>query len=207
MDFICPYCYLGKHRLNEALKLVELSEPVELIYHSYELHPRARYRSGKLVPQWIAERHGISLAAAEASVDELYEQGQELGISILLRSAPVTNTHDAHRVAHLALNESPKLAQDFAEQLFRTYFTESRDIGDPAILVEAAVESGLDRDQVVEVLVSDAFESDVRRDIELAADVHLQGVPHFMVNDRYPISGAQAPRTIAAALKRALDEE
>lgn len=202
MDFVCPYCYLGQHRLKEALAMLDSDEAVELFYHSYELEPRAQRHSGKSMPMTIADRHGIDLESAEASTDDLREQGLELGLDINPRLAMVTNTHDAHRLVSYAVTENNDIAFRLIERLFQAYFTELKDIGDPSLLVDLAVEAGLDREAVIEVLVSEAFHDKVVQDRKKAGEVELQGVPHFVINDRFTISGAQHPRSIAAFLKK-----
>ncbi len=200
MDFVCPYCYLGKHRLEAALKQLSTNEPVDLVYHAYELDPRARLHSGKTMPEELAERHGIDFETTLTSMDDLREQGMELGLDINPASAPVTNTHDAHRLVSYAVTVDNKIAFDFIEGLFEAHFKDNKDIGEPPVLLELATKAGLDADSVVEVLVSEAFRDKVIQDRKSAREVGLQGVPHFVINDRYTISGAQYPGKIVKFL-------
>lgn len=206
MDFVCPFCYLGKHRLARALEQVNLKEPVDILYRSFELSPKAPLRSGKLVPEQIAAAHGIELDAAIASVDDIRDQGLEIGLDMHLRTAPVTNTFDAHRLTQMVFNSDPKLAMELIEKLFYAYFTEHKDIGDPSVLIELAESLGIDRDSVVDVLVTDAYSKEVRADEKRSRDVGLQGVPHFLFDEQYAVSGAQAPKTFAKVIERIVEE-
>lgn len=207
MDFVCPYCYLGSYRLEEALRQMKIEEEVELIYHSYELDPKAPLKSGRLQTEDLMRKYGISLEQALESAEELRSQGAELGLEIHADRATVTNTNDAHRVAQMAREKDPKMAMLFAKELFKLYFTDSKDIGDPNLLIEAAESIGLDRDAVIEVMVGDAYKQAVMQDIQLAQEVSLQGVPHFVINDKYAISGAQASTTFVRALTQILEND
>lgn len=207
MDFVCPYCYLGTYRLEEALRQMNIEESVELVYHSYELDPKAPLRSGRLQTEDLMRKHGITKEQAEETAEELQRQGAEIGIDLHLEQTLVTNTHDAHRVAQLVMETKPELAMDFAKRMFKHYFTEGADIGDPSLLIEAAVAIGLDRDAVIEVMVGDDYEQAVKNDIALARDVSLQGVPHFVVNQKYAISGAQATTTFVRVLTQIQEQE
>ena len=205
MDFVCPYCYLGTYRLEEALRQLNPEEPVELIYHSYELDPKAPMKSGQLQTEDLMRKYGITEEQALESAEELRSQGEELGLEIHADRALVTNTYDAHRVAQLALEKDPQMAMDFAKKLFKLYFTDSEDIGDPNLLIEAAEAIGLDRDSVIEVMVGDVYKQAVKDDIRLGQDVSLQGVPHFVINEKYAVSGAQAPTTFVRVLTQIID--
>lgn len=202
-DIVCPYCHLGKARLEAALAQFPHADEVEVQWHSFELDRAA----GPVVDESLAERtaarHGMTVAEAEAAHDSLAEQARELGLDFQWRTAQRGNTFDAHRVIHMAGDHD--LAQPMLERLMRAYFSESEPIGDGATLARLAAEVGLDPAAVAEMLESDDYGNHVRSDEATASMLGITGVPFFVLDRKYGLSGAQPIAVFVQALQQAWD--
>jgi predicted DsbA family dithiol-disulfide isomerase len=198
-DAICPWCYVGKRRLEQALSLIDGAREFKVTWHPFQLNPdmpkqgidRREYRMRKF-GSW---ERSLALDA------QLKEVGKTVGIDFrhdLMTRTP--NTFDAHRLIWLAGQEG---AQDaVVERLFRGYFSEGRNIGDRAVLAELAAEAGLDRALTAAYLASDAGTAEVAAEEDIVKRAGLSGVPTFALDGRVLFSGAQPPELIAQVLAR-----
>ena len=201
-DVVCPWCYLGKRRLEKALASFEGRGDVTIAHRSFQLDPTrprgettsrrtmlmSKYR---LTEDRVREMdHNMeTMAAAEGLEYHLTEKGQS------------GNTLDAHRVVHLAASHGRE--DQMLERLYKAYFTEQRSVFDVESLVSLAVEEGLDATEVREALESDRYVDAVSRDLEEARMLGVTGVPFFVIDGRYSISGAQATDVFTRALAMA----
>jgi predicted DsbA family dithiol-disulfide isomerase len=203
-DVVCPWCYVGKRRFETALASFEHRADVEVHWRSFELDPSApAVREGDPV-QRLADKYGMSRAQALATDARLTDLAAVEGLDFHLETARSGNTFDAHRLLHLAADKG---VQDAVKERFmRAYFTESEAVGEHATLVRLAVDAGLDETDVNAVLSSDRYASDVRADEQQAAAYGISGVPFFVVDARYGISGAQSGEVILATLRTAYAE-
>jgi len=200
-DIVCPWCYVGKRRFESALKDFEHSSDVELRWRSFELDPGApAQRDGDPV-QRLADKYGMSLSEAQAANDRLTAMATAEGLEYHLDQVHSGNSFDAHRLLHLAAEHG--LQDALKERLFRAYFTEKQPVGDHETLQRLAVEVGLDETSVQQVLTSNEYASDVRVDEQQAVAYGISGVPFFVVDGRYGISGAQPAELILQTLRRA----
>nr|WP_027932693.1 DsbA family oxidoreductase [Amycolatopsis thermoflava] len=199
-DVVCPWCYLGKRRFERALAGFEHRDQVEVTFRSFELDPRAP-REPQPKAALIAAKYGISEAEFAANEERLTQLAAAEGLEYHLDGGVIGNTFDAHRVLHLARERG--LQDAVAERFFRAYFTERRSVFDADSLVELAAESGLDADEVRRVLADGAYADEVRADIDQARALGANGVPFFVFDRRYGVSGAQSTETFAAALDKA----
>jgi len=202
-DVVCPWCYLGKRRFERALAGFEHRDQVEVTFRSFELDPNAP-REPRPKAALIAAKYGISEAEFAANEDRLTELAAAEGLEYHLDGGVIGNTFDAHRVLHLARERG--LQEAVAERFFRAYFTEQRSVFDQASLVELAVEAGLDGDEVRRVLADDTYAGEVRADIDEARALGANGVPFFVFDRRYGVSGAQSTETFVAALDKAFQD-
>jgi predicted DsbA family dithiol-disulfide isomerase len=198
-DVVCPWCYLGKRRLEKALASFEGRGDVTIAHRSFQLDPTrprgettsrrtmlmSKYR---LTEDRVREMdHNMeTMAAAEGLEYHLTEKGQS------------GNTLDAHRVVHLAASHDRE--DQMLERLYKAYFTDQRSVFDVESLVSLAVDEGLDATEVREALESDRYVDAVRRDLEEARMLGVTGVPFFVIDGRYGISGAQATEVFTRAL-------
>jgi predicted DsbA family dithiol-disulfide isomerase len=202
-DVVCPWCYLGKRRFEHALAAFDRRDEVEVVYRSFELDPRMpRGEARPKVPLLAAK-----LGRSEAEVREMEAQLERLaaadGLEYNLEGGLIGSTFDAHRVLHLAKERGVQAA--VAERFFKAYFTEQRSLFDEDSLTEVAVDAGLDREDVRRVLQEGAYVDDVRADIEQARALGANGVPFFVLDERYGVSGAQSTETFTAALTKAFE--
>lgn len=197
-DVVCPWCYVGKRRLESALATFE--QPVEVTWRSFELDPSAPRERELPAAEHLAAKYGMSVEQAQASQAQLTELAAAEGLEYHLESTRGGNSFDAHRMIHLAAAHG---LQDAAkERLMRAYFTESEPIGDPDTLGRLMAEIGIDADEARAVLRGDAYSDAVRADEQLAYRIGIQGVPFFVLNRRYGVSGAQPAEVLLEALTR-----
>jgi predicted DsbA family dithiol-disulfide isomerase len=203
-DVVCPWCYIGKRRFERALELFERRDQVEVAYRSFELNPQAPHDEGTDLETRLASKYGVSLEEARAMNQRVVEAAAGEGLDYRLDIARPGNTFDAHRLLQLAAGEARQIA--LKERLMRAYFTEGRPIGVPDVLGELAVDVGMDGPRSRQVLGGDEFGDAVRRDEREAAELGISGVPFFVIDRRFGVSGAQPPELLAQALEHAWRE-
>jgi predicted DsbA family dithiol-disulfide isomerase len=201
-DVVCPWCAIGKAHLDEAL--TAFPHPVEITWRSFELDPSAPPVSPEPLPALLAAKYGGSASQIQQMMDRVTTMAARRGLRFDLAAARPGNTLDAHRLLHLAREHG--LQGALKARFLRAYLSEGRAIGDPEILAVLADEVGLPADETRAVLASDRFRDAVRADEDAARDVGIQGVPFFVVGDRYAVSGAQLPEVLLGALERAWGE-
>ncbi|NRF96291.1 DsbA family oxidoreductase [Paenibacillus frigoriresistens] len=203
-DFVCPFCYIGKRKFEAALERFPNKNKVEVIYRSFELDPNAQKDVDYDVHDMLASKYGMSRERAKEMNDEMAGQAQSVGLTYHFDTMVVTNTFDAHRLAHFAAKHN-KLAE-MTERLLKAYFTESKHIGDHETLADLAAETGLDRKEVAGMLASVDYTKEVRSDEQAASQLGAMGVPFFVINRKYAISGAQSSEVFLQALQKAWEE-
>ncbi|WP_437640606.1 DsbA family oxidoreductase [Sorangium sp. So ce854] len=202
----CPWCYVGKRRLESALARFPQRDAVKVVWRAFELDPSApRVRSTEAsYAERLARKYGSSVARAEEMIRTMTEVAAADGLAFRFDRVRPGNTFDAHRVLHLA---SERGVQDAVKERFlRGYMTEGEPIGEPEALVRLAADAGLDPDEVAGVLASDAHAREVRADEEEARSLGITGVPFFVLGGRYAVSGAQPADVLLGALTRAWAE-
>jgi predicted DsbA family dithiol-disulfide isomerase len=200
-DVVCPWCYVGKRQLEAALARFEHRSEVDLIWRSYELSPDSPRLVGVPMTQILQRKYGMSAEQADAANDRITGLAAGLGLEYHLDKAQAGNSFDAHRLIHLAAETGRADAME--ERLFAAYFTEGQPVGDPVTLVGLAGEVGIDFDEARAMLESDRFAADVRHDEERAAALGITGVPFFVIDEAYGVSGAQGEEIILRALEQA----
>ena len=203
-DVVCPWCYVGKRRFEEALARFPRRAGVEVRWHSFELDPRApRERHGDRL-EHLAAKYGIGRDEAAAMDRRITAAGAEVGLHMHLDRTRGGNSFDAHRLLHLAADHG--LADELKDRFLRAYFTEGEPIGDPATLARLATEVLLPAADVDEVLAGDRYADAVRADERQARAYGATGVPFFIIDETYGISGAQPPEVFTNILERAWSE-
>ena len=194
-DVVCPWCYVGKRRFERALAAFE--HPVEVTWRSFELDPSAPSEREGTASEHLARKYGMSVEQAEASHSQMTELAAAEGLEYHLDRTRGGNSLDAHRLVHLAAGHG--LQDAMQERLMRAYFTEGEAIGDRDTLARLATELGLDPAP----LAGDAYADAVRADEALAARIGINGVPYFVFDRRYGVSGAQPSELLLQALEPA----
>ncbi|WP_435742590.1 DsbA family oxidoreductase [Nocardioides sp. SYSU DS0663] len=206
-DVVCPWCYVGKRRLEKALAGFEHRDEVEVVYRSFELDPSAPQHGHEPTLTQLSRKYGRSEAEMRSMMQSLIDTAAEEGLDMRLFDNVHTNTVDAHRLLHLALDAGgPALQRDLKEQLLAAYFLRAEDVGDHDVLRAAAREAGLDAGRVDEVLAGREYADAVAADIDQAHAYGAGGVPFFVVDQRYAISGAQPTEVFERALAQAWAE-
>lgn len=200
-DVVCPFCYIGKRRFEAALAEFPGRDNVTITWRSFQLDPEAEIGTGLSVNAYLASRKGISEEQAREMNAYVTEQAAELGLSFDFDKAVITNTLDAHRLIHLAKANGK---QDAAEELFfRSYFTDGLDLNDHETLISLGIQLGLDELQVSDLLNSDQYADAVDHDQYQAQQLGCKGVPFFVFNNKYGVSGAQAKEVFLEVLQKA----
>lgn len=200
-DVVCPWCYIGKRRFEAALGRFSHRDDVEVVWRSFELDPNAPARRTGDSAQRLADKYGMSRAQAVASQDRLTQMAAQEGLAFHFDRAQSGNTFDAHRLLHLAAERG--VQDEVKERLFRAYFTEGEPIGDRETLIRLAAEVGLASAEAEAVLASNTYAEDVRAEEHEAAELGINGVPFFVVDRRYGVSGAQPADVLLQVLDRA----
>ena len=203
-DVVCPWCYIGKRRIENALAEFAHADEVEVHWRSYQLDAGAPNEPTESTSVMLAKKYGLSPDEALQMQDRVEAVAAEAGLTFRLSETLHLNTFDAHRVIHLAHQQGGNDLQfRVKEALLRAYFTEARNVADHAVLREVAVAAGVDAVRVDEVLGSREFEADVHADVEQAQAYGATGVPFFVIDQKYGVSGAQPAEAFTQVLDRA----
>lgn len=206
-DYVCPFCYIGKIRLLKAIEKLGIADQVELDMRSFELYPDAEKDVYYKGVEKIATTYGITEEQANAQLEAIQQMGMSEGIDFFLKTAKFTNTFDVHRLTKLAYSKGDKrLANRMILSLFAAFFGDNLELNNRDVLVKIAVEAGLDKDEVENVLAGDAFADEVKRDEADAQAFGIKSVPFFVINNKYSISGAQQEEFFVGALGKVLAE-
>ncbi len=203
-DVVCPWCYIGKRRLEEALSTFPHADDVSVTYRSFQLDPTTPANTQLSLDELLASKYGRSLTEARQMNQRVSDIAATVGLDFDLAIAHPSNTLDAHRLLHFAAANG--LQAELTERLMRAYFTEGRRVGDHDELATLAAEVGLDRDAAVAVLAGDDYADEVAADLALARGFGATGVPFFVFDRKYGISGAQETAVFTDVLDRAWSE-
>ena len=198
---MCPWCYIGKRRFERAVASLDDAPPIELVHRAFQLNPGAPTDRTSSRRAHLMTKYGWTAPQADSMDARMQQVAAAEGLDYHLAGTSTGNTFDAHRVVHFA--RSKGLDDAVLERLYRAYFTEQRSIFDHESLTALAVEAGLDRDETARMLAGDDYAEAVRADLQDAAALHVGGVPFFVINNRFSISGAQSADIFAEALRRA----
>jgi predicted DsbA family dithiol-disulfide isomerase len=203
-DPVCPWCYLGKRRFERALESFGHRDEVTVVYRSFELDPSAPAGVTTPTVERLADKYGMTAGQADDAQRQMEQRAAQDGLEFRMDGLRSGNTRDAHRLLHLA--KAHGVQAELAERLHRAYFTEQASIFDHSSLTELAVEAGLGRDDVIRVLASQEYGDAVDTDEAMAQALGVNGVPLFVIDRRYGISGAQPPELITETLEKAWAE-
>ena len=203
-DVMCPFCYIGKRKFENALEQFAHKDEVEVVWKSFQLNPDMKTEAGKNINQYLAEVKGWSIEKAKEMNDHVSGIAKDIGLTYHLDKAVVANSFDAHRFSHLAKKYGKQ--NDAEEKLFEAYFTDGKNTADHQTLVQLGSEIGMDATEISTVLSSDEFADEVNQDIYEAQQVGVRGVPFFVLGEKYAISGAQESSTFLQALNKTWEE-
>lgn len=200
-DFVCPFCYMGERKLELALQEFEHKDKVELIFRSFELQMGNENTNGKNIHQVVADKYHISYEDAKANNDQIVDVAREVGLNYNFDIMKLNSTSLAHQIVQYA----KKYQKDYAliSEYFKGYFEEGMDIGEEAALFLLAEKVGLDISDLKNQLSTGSLLSEVQKDEEDARKLGINSIPHFIIDNKYTVSGAQSPAYFLNALKLA----
>ncbi|HVK92834.1 MAG TPA: DsbA family protein [Mycoplana sp.] len=199
-DVVCPWCYLGKKRLEEAIRSVCDQLNVEVTFRPYQLNPDMPLQ-GVDHKKHLAEKLGGAEAVAKAN-RTLTGLGHESGIDFHFDAIALSpNTLDAHRLMRWAMIEGPEVQNRVTLALFKAYFEEGRNVGDRGVLLDIAEQAGMDRAVVCALFSAGADVDSVKEEIGMAREMGVTGVPCFIIDNKYAVMGAQSSDVLAGALR------
>jgi predicted DsbA family dithiol-disulfide isomerase len=188
-DVVCPFCYIGKRNLESALQKFRSEDDVEIIWKSFQLDPDVISKPHQSAYEYLAERYGRSIEWAQQAHERVIEMAKSVGLDFRFDKAKIANTFDAHRLIQLAKKHDR--ANEMEEVLFKSYFTDGKDISEISELVSLSKIVGLKSEDAEKVLQGSDFGNAVRQDFIEAQQLGVKGVPFFVFNRKYAISGAQ----------------
>ncbi|MBX3046882.1 MAG: DsbA family oxidoreductase [Anaerolineales bacterium] len=203
-DIACPFCYAGTTQLHQALAGFQHKDQVELVYHSFQLDPAAPFEPSQSINAMLAAKRGISEEQADQMNQQVGQMFAGLGLSMNHHDAKLVNTLHAHRLAHFAAAHGQQEAM--LARLFKAYFTDGLNTADTDTLVQLAAEAGLDPAAARAALESDAYTAEVQADVDQAAQYGIHGVPFFIFDNKYAVSGAQGTENFRQALDQIWQE-
>ena len=202
-DVMCPWCYIGKRRLEQALQQIDGID-VQIQWRPFQLDPTLP-PEGRDRKEYLENKFGGPERAQEI-YSRIETAGKAEGLDFDFKSIGVSpNTLDAHRVIRWAANEGEDVQDRLVEILFRKFFMEGENVGDHGVLVGAAQDAGMQGEIVAALLATDEDKELVEREIAVAQQMGVTGVPCFIIDNTYAVTGAQQPEQIAAAIKQAAE--
>lgn len=200
-DVICPWCYIGKRRFEQALKQCGLDEKADIVWRSFELDPAAQQQYPGTLNELLSRKYGVSLQQAEEMNARVSGIAKDVGLEYRLANARPGNTFDAHRLLHFAASQQKgDLA---AEVIMQAYFSASLPVGERSSLARLAPKFGMTEKAVLDMLDSDEYSEAVRTDEARAAELGIQGVPFFVFDGKQGVSGAQPVEVFVDMLQQA----
>jgi predicted DsbA family dithiol-disulfide isomerase len=203
-DIMCPFCYIGKRKFETALAQFPHKDKVELVWKSFQLSPEMKTEPNITIHQFLADHKGMSLEQAKGMNDQVTQLAKQVGLTFDFNKSIVANSFNAHRFAHFAKQYGKQ--NEAEETLFRSYFTDGKNIDDYPTLIQLGAEIGLDTTALKIALENGSYADDVRKDIYEAQQVGVRGVPFFVFDRKVAVSGAQDSKTFLEALEKTFNE-
>ena len=203
-DVVCPFCYIGKRKFETALAQFEFKDEIEIVWKSYQLMPEMQTRTDLSVYQMLADAKGISIEQSKQMHENVVRMASQVGLNYNFDKAVSANTFSAHQFLHLAKSKNKQ--NEAEELLFSAYFTEGKNIDDINTLKEIGQKLEISPEEVEQALNNKTYESAVQSDILEARNIGVQGVPFFVFDRKYAVSGAQDSQTFLSSLRKAHKE-
>lgn len=203
-DIMCPFCYIGKRRIEKALRLFEHADAVEIEWKSYQLDANFIASPEDNLVEHLAEKYRKDNNWAQNMIDNMTQNAKNDGLDYHFEKAILANSFNAHRLLQLAKKHN--LANELEELLFKAYLTDGKNINDLTTLSELGIGVGLNGDAVSEVLYSNSYGDEVKQDQEEANSIGVQGVPFFVFDNKYAVSGAQPITAFLQTLEKTWEE-
>lgn len=203
-DVVCPFCYIGKTNFDKALVQFAEKENIEFVWKSFQLYPHVKTDLNKTLYEHLSESKGITVEQAKGMGAHAAKMGAQSGLELNFDKSVVANSFNAHRLLHFAKENGLQL--EMKNRLFEAFFTEGKNIDNTETLIALAKEIGLNVEEVKTVLESNKYADAVRADAQESQQLGVRGVPFFVFDRKYAISGAQAPEGFLETLKKSFAE-
>ncbi|MCF8275101.1 MAG: DsbA family oxidoreductase [Flavobacteriales bacterium] len=203
-DVVCPFCYIGKTHFDEALAQFADKENIEFVWKSFQLNPTLKTDLDQTLYEHLSQSKGISVEQAKGMGNHAAQMGASAGLQLNFDQAVVANSFNAHRLIHFA--KANGLQQEMKTRLFKAYFSEGKNIDDNETLVSLATEIGLDGAETKSVLGSEKYAEAVKADIQESQQLGVRGVPFFVFDGKYAVSGAQDSKAFLETLEKSFSE-
>ena len=203
-DVMCPFCYIGKRKFEAALGEFENKNNIEIVWKSFQLNSELKTDPSKNTVQHLAESKGWTMEYTRNTIKHVTDMASSVGLKYDFDKAVVANSFDAHRFIQYAKTKNKGDAAE--EVLFKAYFTEGKNTADHAVLIQLGTEIGLEADAVKAVLNSTDFATEVKKDIAESQQIGVTGVPFFVFDRKYAVSGAQDSKVFLETITKAWKE-
>jgi len=197
-DVVCPFCYIGKRKFEQALGQFAHRDDVQIEWKSFELTPDFQPLPGESIHASLAKKKGVPEAEGRRMNDHMALIAKEVGLDYNFEQAIPANTFLAHQLIHFAAHHGQQGAMK--ERLFAAYYLEGQNVGEIDTLARLAAEIGLSADEARHALLAGTYAGEVRRDEYEAQQIQVRGVPFFVFDDKYAVSGAQPSEVFAEVL-------
>lgn len=203
-DVMCPFCYIGKRHFEQAIEKLPFTNEIEVDWKSYQLNPEYHNTNNETIYDYLSRSKGMPIEQAKQMTKQVVEMASNAGLTMDFDKNVPANTFDAHRLIHLAAKHG---LQDLAEEkLFEAHFVKGLNLGEASVLLDVAEEIGLDRTEAESVLKGDEFAEAVRYDVYESQNLGIRGVPYFVMDRKYGVSGAQPVQAFTDALTQSFTE-
>jgi len=203
-DVMCPFCYIGKRKFEAGLNQFAHKDEIKIEWKSFQLDPEMKSGTGQSIDEYLSLRKGWSVDKTRGLHQNMTETARQAGLDYRFDKAIPANSFNAHRLSHLAAKQH--LQDEVEEKLFAAYFTDGKNIDDGETLVELGMRAGLKEEEIRTMLSSDQFADEVHHDIDEANQLGVNGVPFFVFDRKYAVSGAQASEVFLSTLEKSWSE-
>lgn len=201
---MCPFCYIGKRNFEKALAQFTEKEKIEIVWKSFQLDASVPDIATESYEEYLVKRKGLSAEQVKGMLQNVTQMAREAGLDYHFDRSVIVNSLKAHRLIQFA--KTRNLGDEAEERLFHAFFTEGKSIADIDTLTQLGVEIGLDATELQVAFTDELYAYQVNQDIQEARQIGVNGVPFFVFNRKYAISGAQPPQAFLETLRKSFDE-
>lgn len=203
-DVMCPFCYIGKKNFEQALEKLPFKDEVEVEWKSFQLDPTLELGETKTTAEYFREKKGFPEEQAKQMTAQVVNMGKASGIDFNFEKALITNTFLAHKILHLAKKHGK--SSEMEEELFKAHFLNGENVGSVEVLSNLAEKLGINKVEALQTLSSDEFDNELNQDVTEGRNNGVTGVPFFILNGKYAVSGAQPSELFEEALTQTYNE-
>lgn len=205
-DYVCPFCYIGKRQLEKAIQDSGYEGQIEVEYKSFLLDPNTPVDTDESVYESLSKKYNSSIEQVKQMTAGVAERAKEVGLNYNFDEMKSANTVKAHRLTKWVRAQNEELSKQFTERVLKAYFLEGQAIGKDEVLLQFVDELGLDVEEARHILTTDSFVDEVNQDIYEAQQIGVKGVPFFVFNNKWGISGAQPQPLFEQTIEQAAQD-